>query len=83
MAQKAAKEKERVKMEARETTKVNRREKVLHGPIPLHGTPHGTRMMGIGTIGTRVVGTTKTPRVKAKVAKAKTLKVKARVKVRR
>ena len=83
MAQKAAKEKERVKMEARETTKVNRREKVLHGPTSLHGTPDGTRMMGIGTIGTGVVGTTKTPRVKAKVAKAKTLKAKARVRVRR
>ena len=83
MAQKAAKEKERVKMEARETTKVNRREKVLHGPIPRHGTTHGTRTIGIRMIGTRVVGTTKTPRVKAKVAKAKTLKVKARVRVRR
>ena len=34
---KVAKEKERSKMEARETTKVNRREKVRVGPIPVHG----------------------------------------------
>ena len=34
-------------------------------------------------IRTGVVGTTKTPRVKAKVAKARTLQVKARVRVRR
>ena len=74
---------ERVKMEARETTKANRREKVRVGPTPHHGTVDGTRMIGTRMIGTRVVGTTKTPRVKAKVAKAKNLKVRARVRVRR
>ena len=78
MAPKAAKEKERVKMEARETTKVNRRDKVRVDPIPLHGTIHGIRMIGTRLIGTRVVGTTRTPKVKIKVVKVKALKVRAR-----
>ena len=54
------------------------------GPIPHHGAIHGIRMIGTRMIiGTRVVGITRTPRVKAKVAKVKTLKVRARVRVRR